>query len=166
MHLELVCWQTCADVRLRADRGLFHYFRGGSTKALEENIEYQLGVCACGHLIRGSGRANYLTDSCSRGYYSYFISLGYTPQSTHLPKWPDSRRRAEVVETHFNPTDPHDSEVILVGMSGSDSEGIVALYNTSNYRWSTICNTGWDNSDADVVCKQLGFKGGASTSYR
>ena len=69
--------------------------------------------------------------------------------------------------TLFLPPDPYDGEVMVVGVSGSDSEGIVALYNPfKTYRWSTICNTGWGDSDADVVCKQLGFKSGTSKSYR
>ena len=45
----------------------------------------------------------------------------------------------------------------LVGASNT-REGRVELYNGST--WSTICNYGswyWDNTDAGVVCRQLGL---------
>ena len=47
------------------------------------------------------------------------------------------------------------SDIRLITTSTYRSSGRVEF--CRNNQWGTICDDGWDNSDARVVCRQLGF---------
>ena len=47
--------------------------------------------------------------------------------------------------------------------STSDSEGVVEVY-LNDDNWVTICPSQWDNNDAIVVCRELGYEGGTATT--
>ena len=56
----------------------------------------------------------------------------------------------------------HHGDIRLVG--GKDSrEGIVEI--CINYLWYTVCDKGWDNADASVVCRQAGIDAEGSTYF-
>ena len=62
---------------------------------------------------------------------------------------------------------PSGGDVRLVGVSSSDHEGLVEMYvHRRGYGWSTLCTNDWDDMDAAVVCKQLGYHTGKSKYYR
>lgn len=53
------------------------------------------------------------------------------------------------------PTDCQDGEVRLVGGDGDGDEGTVEVCYAN--LWGIISQVGWDDNDAKVVCRSLGF---------
>ena len=53
-----------------------------------------------------------------------------------------------------------DADIRLIG-NGNEYEGTVEIMYQGI--WGTICDDGWDNNDATVVCRELGFLNGVAT---
>ena len=65
---------------------------------------------------------------------------------------------------HFYPAsvDPVDNGTLRLVESNLPTEGGVQIFNGS--QWVRVCDDGWGNNEAGVVCRQLGF--GSSGTIR
>ena len=53
---------------------------------------------------------------------------------------------------------PYDGQIRLQGAQYTN-QGLVEVY--CNGQWGTICDNGFGQTDANTVCKQLGYTGAA-----
>lgn len=69
-----------------------------------------------------------------------------------------------LLHTDVHGSSPKNGEIRLHSDT-ANGQGAVEIY-TSQYGWSSVCPDGFDNSDAGVICRRLGYAGGTSQSYR
>ena len=74
-----------------------------------------------------------------------------------------------MIENDFSPpflSELPTGEVTVVGGGSDDGEGVVLVYSADkNYGWSPVCVNEWDDQEAAVVCRQLGYEGGGDSSF-
>ena len=56
-------------------------------------------------------------------------------------------------------------DVRLSGGSTENNVGGLEVYLNSVDKWVSVCLDGWDDEDAAVVCKQLGYETGTTVVY-
>ena len=71
--------------------------------------------------------------------------------------WSENHNQVSMLSIHFFAA----PSVRLVGGSGSHEGRVEILLHGE---WGTVCDNDWDITDANVVCKQLGYSNGASAA--
>ncbi len=56
------------------------------------------------------------------------------------------------------------TKVRLVGSTGPN-EGAVQIYSSQIGDWATVCPNSWTQTEADILCKYLGYDSGIAKNY-
>ncbi|CAE1178035.1 DMBT1 [Acanthosepion pharaonis] len=84
------------------------------------------------------------------------ITQIFTSPRVHTTQQIESTRVSTTPSTSM-----HDSVIIQLVGSNDGSAGRVEIFYQE--QWGTVCDDQWDNNDARVICRMLGFSDGTST---
>lgn len=71
-------------------------------------------------------------------------------------------QRQQLVRRHMKHLKKEEGAIRLVG-GQSDNEGNIEIFH--NGRWGNVCDDEWDKYEAEVVCRQLGYKAGGKATH-
>ncbi|XP_053711943.1 neurotrypsin [Synchiropus splendidus] len=170
-HKGRVDWGYCdckqGSVRLQGGRskldGRLEIYLGGEWGSVcADNWQDEDAAVVCRQLGRGfSGRARAVPlfrPGQAKLHWSAVHCEGHEPDLLHCSKTPwnggDCTRAAAVTCTEEKA-----AVKVPIRLTGgrSGSEGTVEVFHAG--QWGSICDDQWDDSDAEVVCRQLGLSG-------
>ncbi|XP_068136726.1 neurotrypsin [Hyperolius riggenbachi] len=110
--------------------------------SLEKNSEESTGVIWLDD-VACTGRESALAQCAKQSWGKHDCSH---QEDVHITCHPDSNQHR-----------PHIGPPLRLMDGETKKEGRVEIY--LNGQWGTICDDGWTDKDASVVCRQLGYKG-------
>ena len=90
-------------------------------------------------------------------YLNYRCTSACGVSNDHMSTWKWLERISNFLT--FSPPDPSfrcNATEIRLGGGATSNEGRVEI--CLDNHWGTLCDNGWDEADAQVVCRQLGFR--------